>query len=267
MKRFESMVAMSESRPSSASTTLASDLFSPTTRDGFTPQPVPQFVLPQHAFPGSEPQPICLMAPEGYEPNYAYPLFVWLHAPQGTEREVWGVMRSLSTRNYVAVGVRGPIHLETGYDWGDCEAESASTTEMAVDRVFHAVDRAVQQYNIREHRIFIAGFHRGGTMAARLALMYPERFAGAISVNGPLPEGNTLLRYWHSARGVKLLACMGRNSTDYSPRMLCEQLPLVHTAGLSLDVRQYPAENELTTIMLSDMNAWMMEQVATSVVV
>jgi phospholipase/carboxylesterase len=39
-------------------------------------------------------------------------------------------------------------------------------------------------------------------------------------------------------------------------------LRLLHSAGFSLALRQYPGDDELTTAMLSDMDRWMMERIS-----
>ncbi len=280
MKRFESMVDSQEVMDSTTGARLNNNETSAVGDSNGMPlssgvfEPVSRFSS-RFALPARSSEPICLMAPEGYEPNYSYPLFVWLHAPQGTEREICQVMPRLSTRNYAAVGVRGPVACSQGFDWkeqstghedSDIHPSIDSVVERSCDRVFHAIERATKHYNINEQRIFLAGYHHGGTMAARIALMFPNRFSGAISINGSLPQGQGLLRCWHSAREVNLLLCIGQDATDFSPNSLCEQLPWIHTAGLSLHVRQYPVGNDLTTVMLSDMNQWIMEQVACSVV-
>ena len=46
--------------------------------------------------------------PRQYEPNYAYPLLVLLHARGGDEDQLVRAMPALSWRNYVGLGLRGP---------------------------------------------------------------------------------------------------------------------------------------------------------------
>src|SRR5947207_14425004 len=61
--------------------------------------------------------------PQRYEPNYAYPLLVLLHARGGDEQQMVRSMPALSWRNYVGLSLRGP---ETwarrgcpeGFGWG-----------------------------------------------------------------------------------------------------------------------------------------------------
>ena len=46
-------------------------------------------------------------APLHYEPNYSYPLIVWLHGPHNNELELKQIMPLVSMRNYVAAAPRG----------------------------------------------------------------------------------------------------------------------------------------------------------------
>ena len=79
------------------------------------------------------------------------------------------------------------------------------------------------------------------------------RYWRLLPINDPtglvtLDEGNTpLLR-----------------SRSYPAAQVCNELRLFHSAGLCVTLRQYPCGDELTTLMLADMNRWIMEQVCPS---
>jgi phospholipase/carboxylesterase len=53
----------------------------------------------------------------------------------------------------------------------------------------------------------------------------------------------------------------GEHSSTCNIQRVCESLPLLHSAGLCVDIRQYPCADDLLSNMLSDANGWMMEQV------
>ena len=62
-------------------------------------------------------------------------------------------------------------------------------------------------------------------------------------------------------RQLPVMLTHGRDSVEYSLGMICRDLRLLHSAGVSVTVRQYPAEQEVTTSMLEDLNRWLMEVV------
>jgi len=200
-----------------------------------------------------------LFAPLHYEPKYAYPLLVWLHGPNGDENELFRVIPEISMRNYVGVGPRGNRRMEDshGYRWDDANANVLA----AEQQVFGAIEAARQRYHVAPNRIFLAGFEAGGTMAFRIGLRNPGRFAGAMSIGGPFPLGGAPLGQLGNARRLPLFIAQGRDSENYPIELACQELRLFHTAGLGVTVRQYPCGDEVDTQMLKDMDAWIMEQV------
>ena len=98
-------------------------------------------------------------------------------------------------------------------------------------------------------------------MALRLALRMPHLFAGVFSIGGPLPQGHAPLVNVQNVRGLPVMLAHGNASKRLSTAQLCRDLRLIHAAGMSAHVRQYPCGDELTTQMLSDVDSWLMERV------
>ncbi|MCA9230413.1 MAG: hypothetical protein KDA57_07165 [Planctomycetales bacterium] len=205
----------------------------------------------------------CLFAPIHYEQRYAYPLIVWLHSGVSNEQELREVMPLVSVRNYVAVAPRGTDRVEGirgAFTWN----QSPSSIETAMDRVRQCVETAQERFRIHRERIFIAGYAAGGTMAIRLGLEYPDQFAGAISLGGAMPRGSRPLKRIAEARKLPLLLSVspsGSSDLDgYSLDQVMADVRLLHSAGSSLSVRLYPEGDGLTTVMLSDVDNWIMER-------
>lgn len=201
-----------------------------------------------------------LFAPQRYEPNYAYPLLIWLHGPRDNERQLRTIMPLVSLQNYVAIGPRATMRGhddEPGFFWGNSAGSIASAERAVLD----CLDIARGRFHVDPKRVFLAGYACGGTMAFQIGLRHPDRFAGVLSLGGPFPTGNSLLSSLPRLRELPLFIAQGRDSTRYSVERLCSDLKLFHVAGLSVSVRQYPVDDDLTTKMLQDMNVWLMEQV------
>src|SRR4051812_21143303 len=68
--------------------------------------------------------PLRTFLPRGYEPNYPYPLLVFVHGHGSTEEQILRLAPRLSRRNYVCIAPRGPISLNPKadgrltYSWG-----------------------------------------------------------------------------------------------------------------------------------------------------
>lgn len=245
--------------------------------------------------------PHCLFSPIHYEAGYAYPLIVWLHGPGDNENQLRTVLPLVSMRNHIAIGPRAtsiekPIAIckesivraagigvaselgkrvqvagnrskdrlaegSTPTPTTFCWIQSREEITSAVEHVLNCISIATNRYHIHRNRIFIAGYDCGGTMALRIALENPQIFAGAISLGGPLPRGLNLLRRINESRNLPLLIANSFESQRYIPEQACEDLRLLHAAGFSLDLRQYPCGDELTTKMLSDMDQWILNQI------
>jgi phospholipase/carboxylesterase len=204
--------------------------------------------------------------PQHYEPNYAYPLVVWLHGPHDNENQLKSVMPHVSIRNYVAVGPRGTAasELDDGSHIRFRWIQGETHVHVAEQRVLDAIDEATRRWNIAPSRTFIAGLHCGGTMALRLALRNPERFAGALSFGGPFPTQRAPLARLRRVQQLPLFLAITADSELYPQHEVCQHLRLFHIARLKVNIHQYPGDDALTTQMLKDMNHWVMDQMTGS---
>ncbi len=203
-------------------------------------------------------------SPIHYQAGYAYPLIVWLHGSGNpgagsNEDELKQVMPLISVRNYVAIAPRGTRRLvdERGaYTWGDSAEEIAE----AGQRVRDCIAIAQERFHVHPDRIYVAGHAAGGTMAYRLGMEYPDLFAGAISLGGPVPRGSRPLKNINAARQLPLLLSVSPTKENFTMPQVLDDLKFLHYAGLPLSLRLYPEGDELTTRMFSDLNKWVMKQ-------
>lgn len=197
-----------------------------------------------------------LFVPLHYEKNYAYPLVVWLHSNGDDPSEINRVMPQLSLQNFVAVAPQAAMgDQHAGFYWEQDEA----SIDFAADAVIDAIEYAGMRTNTNNDRVIIAGYGDAGTMAFRVALMHPDLFAGVASINGPLPQGSAPLGRWSSSRNVEVFWAHCRHSEEFGQSELCRQLKLLHIAGFSVTLRQYPGGDELTAGSLEDLNRWIMQ--------
>ncbi|MEN6458584.1 MAG: alpha/beta hydrolase-fold protein [Thermoguttaceae bacterium] len=204
-----------------------------------------------------------LFAPIHYEPGYAYPLIVWLHGCGSDERQLPQLMSLLSLRNYVAVAPRGlPLpsaepakHPRHGWRQTDDYIQAAE------QRVFESVEIARRQFHVAPKRVFLMGADRGGTMAMRIALSHPRRFAGVISLRGAFPSGRRPFGDLVAARRLGVFLAADRCGRRYPADQVCSDLRLMHAAGLSVTLRQYPSGPHLLRQMLSDVDRWVIDEI------
>lgn len=210
--------------------------------------------------------PLSYFLPVRYEPNYKYPLIVWLHQDGAGERQVAEVMPHLSLQNYVAVGVRGTRACDAAghrFQW----LQSPLGTAIAEEAIFEAIEAAQSRYSINPERIYLAGYREGGTMALRVGLRNAaavdgsRAIDGVISLDGALPRGGRPLANLEAARQLAILSAVAIEGSQYPMQTVCEDLRLWHAARMKMDMRQYTVDDAMVTEVLRDVNAWIMARV------
>ena len=241
----------------------------PSTKLPKKPPATPQFEIASALF-SSEPNKSCdspcaIFAPLHYESRYAYPLIVWLHGPGIDQQQLVRIMPSISMRNFMAVAPRGILADSIDPSGGSyCWEQTPDHIQQAEQRIFDGIEVIGRKFHVLPRRVFLAGFDCGGTMALRVAMNHPRRFAGVLSLCGSFPSQGTPFRRLTEARKLPVFMAVGRDSTKYPPEAVCQDLRLLHSAGVSVMLRQYPCRHELTHQMLRDVNRWVIEQVTST---
>lgn len=205
--------------------------------------------------PSRAPEQPALFTPIYYEPNYAYPLIVWLHGPKQNEAHLNRVMPQLSLRNYIGIA---PCGEAAAGDDPQAWAESHENFSVTCERVFRAIDWAANRMHVHPGRVFLAGNGSGGTMALRIALGFSECFAGAISLSGAFPTGKNSLTGIRNARKLRFFLAARRGSSEYPVKRVCEDLSLMNAAGLTVTFKQYSAWKQAQKQVYADLNRWIM---------
>ncbi|MCO8124427.1 dienelactone hydrolase family protein [Stieleria sp. TO1_6] len=200
--------------------------------------------------------------PLHYESNYRYPLIVWLHSDGFNENQVCHVMPHVSTRNYLATGIRAPKSSDASghrFEWGG----GVTALESAERTVLQAINRAADQYSVHAERIVLAGYQRGGEMALRIAMQNPELFAAAISLGGEfgLPNENLIDRERLRQRRLPMLWQRSIENQDFSSERFLGEIQAAISIKAQLEIRQYRNSDEMNSVVLADLDRWVMDHV------
>ena len=198
--------------------------------------------------------------PLNYQTSYQYPLIVWLHNDGFNEDQIDQVMPHISLRNFAAVGVRGSRAADAKgqrFEW----AQNSAGIAAAHDNVIAAVEEAQQRFSVHSDRVVLAGYGGGGTMALQIAMREPHRFAGVASLGGMMP-GNSIKQYDAlRRRRLPMLWQWAKENDAYTQAQLSRDCQLAMSIGSQVEVRQYPGDDEMDTVVLSDLNDWVMRTV------
>lgn len=207
-----------------------------------------------------------VFVPESYEPNYAYPLIIWLTDTATRQYELCRVMPQISTRNYFGVSL--PCVQESVHEWDI----SNSNSETAFDalplpgldplerRLFDTVAKMRSSYHIHTERIYLAGFDGAATAALKIGLSHPEWFAGVAAISGEMPRTPLLLSRLPELRRMRVFLGAGSNDSR-SLTDLRRAGRLLHTAGLRVCSRMYDAGREVIRPMLQEIDRWVMQDI------
>jgi len=186
-----------------------------------------------------------------------------LHGNEGNEEQILRLAPRLSRRNYVCIGLRGPQPLGTradgklGYGWGT----DNRTLSLIEDYVIRSVEHTRRNYHVHSERIYLAGFGEGATVAYRLGLLFPQRFAGVISLNGLMPREKRPLFRLPELRQLRVLIGHGIANVFMPLSSAREDHRALYCAGLDVRMHTYPTTHRLHTDMLRDIDRWIMEHV------
>jgi phospholipase/carboxylesterase len=207
--------------------------------------------------------PVRTFLPTGYEPNYPYPLLVFLHGNGGNEEQILRLAPRVSRRNYVCISLRGPQPLGTrkdgrmGYGWGADDR----TLSLVENYVIRAIEHTRRNYHIHSERIYLAGLAEGATLAYRLGLLFPERFGGLISLNGNMPRQDRPLFRFPQLRELRVFIGHGIANVSVPLSAAQQDRRLLYIAGLDVRLKTYPTTHRLHADMLRDIDRWIMDQV------
>jgi pimeloyl-ACP methyl ester carboxylesterase len=181
-----------------------------------------------------------VFVPQGYEAGYDYPLLVWL-TEAGSRFDLGRAMTRLSLRNYLAV------------------EPAAGETAM-----WRAIDRVRDRLSVHPRRIWLVGHAAGGTAAFRIACRNPDAFAGAVSLGGWFPLGESAFSQLDAVRRMPMLLCCRAAAVTAQPERTDQTLRLFHAAGATLAMRIYQEGKMLSRETLGDVNRWLMDELCGS---
>lgn len=208
--------------------------------------------------PASHGWPLRTFLPTGYEPNYPYPLVVFFHGHGGSEEQILRMAPRLSRRNFISIALRGPYPVagrnsgETAFTWGHDEPIDS----LVEDYVLRSIEQTRRAYHVHSERIYLAGYGEGATLAYRLSLTWPEKFAGTISLNGALPRRGGPLFRLPEVRHLKVLIAHGLANSIVPLTMARSDFRLLYSAGIDVRLNTYPTTHRIHADMLRDINRW-----------
>ena len=231
------------------------------------------------------------LVPTSYEPNYKYPLIVGLHGRGGDEIQAAKWLQRISDRNFLGFCPRGLVKLARRgqFAWGNpaekVQSAAADWKTLITGEKFHhlvqteisdpiaagefavldQIRRMQGELSVHPDRVFLFGVGEGASMAYRLALSFPDRFAGVISIQGWLPTDLRYLSRYHESRRLKFLVLHGAWDESLPIEGAKRQVGEMKDAGLNVAFQTYPTDGKPVGPMFEAVNTWLMRQIQSSI--
>jgi phospholipase/carboxylesterase len=191
-----------------------------------------------------------------------HPGLLLLHGRGADESDLLPLASELDGRLFT-VTARAPLSFPWGgYLWYNLDRRGVGFPDAAelagsLDLLRRFLAEIVEAYPIDPQRLYVGGFSMGATMSASLALLEPERVAGAMVLSGYLPlhaglplrprdAANHPIFLAHGTRDQVIPVSFGRETRDY-----LAQTPV------DLTYREYPAGHEIGSGEFRELASWL----------
>jgi phospholipase/carboxylesterase len=191
-----------------------------------------------------------------------HPGLLLLHGRGTDERDLLPLAGELDPRLFT-VSARGPLRFPYGgYAWYDLDPRGVGypggdTLTQSLDLLDRFIDEILRAYPIADGQLYVGGFSMGAAMSATLALLFPDRIAGALVLSGYVPAEAGLPYQLDAVAGHPVFEAhgtwdqvipveWGRRSRDFF-------------AGTSVDLTymEYPIGHEISQPELVDASRWL----------
>jgi phospholipase/carboxylesterase len=195
------------------------------------------------------------------------PLLLLLHGVGSNEHDLYGLAPFLDER-FLIISVRAPNTLSPGsYAWFEVEftpqgpAIDPQQAEASRETLITFIKEAVTVYGADPKQVYLMGFSQGAIMSASVALTRPELFAGAVLMSGRiLPEIRPLIASNEELSGFPFLVVHGTADMVLPITYGRASREFLSSLPVDLTYHEYTMGHEVTQESLSDVTAWLTEQ-------
>lgn len=205
--------------------------------------------------------------PPHYEPNYAYPLIVWLHDAEWTARELLDLMPRISPQNYLGLAVEGLTPTNRFASGPMSPTGSLDPLDALLETLKDVVPQMRREFHVHSERIYLAGFGDQASVALRMLLRRPEWFAGALAFGVRNTKLESALENYDELRGKRVFLSAGVRDSRCSIADVTSLGRLLRSFGIQAVLRAYDSSESPTPKMLSDVDHWLMNGVCESTLV
>jgi len=189
------------------------------------------------------------------------PLVVALHG-QWEDEAAWPRRLGDKGAKLTWVFPRGPYHAEaerrgvrlSGQSWYEYTGDRGAFAESLRETggwVLACIDRVLAQTRADPDRVYLLGFSQGGYQAGSMALLWPERFAGA-AILGSRFKTELLGGDFTHVRKLRLFSGHGIRDRSVKPEPAAHHAQALVDAGVDLAHKEYVCGHRVLPEMIDD---------------
>ncbi len=206
-----------------------------------------------------------------YEPagSGPHPAIIAFHGWGANALDLLGLAPYIAEGRCIVVCPQGPIEVAIGptrgFGWYQIRTGGAHDPAVleATSRAGAAfIDAAMERYPIDPRKLILLGFSQGGSMAYRLAMTNPARFAAMVAISTWFaPELKELATDRDALTRLPTLIQHGR--ADEMVEIARARASVDHLRELKIPVtfREYDCGHEITAESLDDLSQFLMQKV------
>jgi len=195
------------------------------------------------------------------------PLLLLLHGIGSNEHDLYGLAPFLDKR-FLIISVRAPNTLGPGsYVWFEVDFTpqgpviNPEQAEASHKALITFLKEAIKVYGANPKQVYLMGFSQGAIMSASIALIQPELVAGAVLMSGRIPpEIQSLIASSEELSGFPILVVHGTADRVLPINYGRASRELLSSLPVDLTYHEYPMGHEVSQASLSDVSAWLTEQ-------
>ncbi|MDA0301811.1 MAG: dienelactone hydrolase family protein [Chloroflexi bacterium] len=189
------------------------------------------------------------------------PTVVALHGHGAHAQDLLGLAPFLAEGRVMMLCPQAEFPLAPGaFTWFHREGEAQRTVE-EFERVASAlrefIEEAVPRCGGDLARTVVLGFSQGGTLAYRLGLGEPRRFAGVAALSTYFPEDIAATVDREAAAELPLLVQHGTHDQMITVQRAQASRDLLQTIGAQPHYLEYPMQHEIGRQSLTDLSEWL----------
>ena len=208
-----------------------------------------------------------------YEPSGAgpHPTILTLHGRGANALDLLGLAPYLCNGKFLMICPQGPLETPIGpgafgYAWYPMSMGGPPDVGAILssrEKLQHFLDACLKRYPIDAKKLVVLGFSQGGVMAYSLALSNPERFAGLAVLSSWLPREliPKLSINNEAVQSLPTIVQHGSQDQMIEIQRAKDSVERLRALRVPLTYRDYDMGHEITPRSLTDLSAWLEDNV------